>query len=381
MTTPTVGYIGLDHHHCEPYLRSLDQLPVEITCACEPNQSFEIDSVGGLEYVPIYRDPEELIIQEDVDVVWVTLSNRDTPATIRTAVKSGVDVFTEKPAARTADELRDVAALVNSSDATVCVSYPWRMHPIATELREQARGGFFGDIRAFELRFVASQLAYRDTSHTLFDRDASRGGILQWLGVHWVDLIAHILNDPIERVNSSLTQHSDAIDIEDGCVLQLETASGAVGTLQCGYYLREGRYDTNISIYGTRGRAEWDPIGREFGFDDQTELTLETTGDEWTSTPQRTIVHEYNPAPGYGGRWGLEFIETFFEARNGDTPVSVTLDDAMHVLCVLDAAYESAERDQWMTISETETLDPGAMRSTSGDPSRNDPSSLPEDDA
>lgn len=353
----TVGYIGLNHHHAEPYLESLDQLPADVTCACEPDETFDVDSVSGLDDVPIYRSPTELFDREDPDVVWLTLSNAGTPEVITSAVERGIDVFTEKPVARTAAELDPVLDAVDKSDASVGVSYAWRGHPIARGLRDRVENGFFGDVRAFEARFLASKPTFRDTDHFLFDRRASRGGIVQWLGLHWIDLIPWILDDPIERVNATLDHRADEIDVEDGAMIQLETEAGTVGTLHCGYYLRDERYDTNIAIYGERGRSQWNPIGRTFGFDDQTELELESVTDSWNGSPRRTVTHDYEPQSGYGGEWGLEFLEAFLDAFNGDGhSVPVSLDDGRRILEVLDAVYESAETDNWVSVGSSSSI-------------------------
>lgn len=345
--TATVGYLGLDHHHCEPYLQSLDQLPVEVTCAAEPDASFTADTVDSLPTdATLYRSYRELLDAEDVDVAWITLSNRETPEVVRAAAERGIDVYAEKPMARTAADLEPVVDAVRRQDVTVAASYPWRAHPIARELRSRAAAGFFGEVRSLFARFVASGLSHRDTSHYLFDDEASRGGILQWLGVHWIDLVPWILDDPIVRVTARRTQGTADVDVEDGMDLQFETESGALGMLQSGYFLREGRYDTAIDIYGADGRASWDPMGRTFGFDDETALELDSEDDAWASSPRRTITYDYEPTPGYGGRWGLAFMRSFLDARAGDGRVGADLGDALRVLRVLDAAYRSADEDR-----------------------------------
>jgi predicted dehydrogenase len=348
--TTNIGYIGLDHHHRAPYLDSIEQLDVELTAAADRHATPESLGVDRLVGLPFYRDPVELLDDADVDLVWVTLSNRETPAIVEAAVERGIDVFTEKPAARTAAELEPAVERARQSDATVGVSYTWRAHPISRQLRELATEGFFGDVRGFDLRFVASRLAARDTDHYLFDREASRGGIVQWLGVHWIDLLPWLLGDPIARVNATVTAGTPGVDVEDGAALQLETESGAVGSHTCGYYLREGRYDTQISVYGEDGRGSWDPMGETFGFEDETVLELDSVRKDWVSTPHRRIGHEYQPTPGYGGRWGLEFFERFLAARRGEATVPADLDDALEVLRVLDAVYESAETGDWVTV-------------------------------
>lgn len=348
--TANIGYIGLDHHHRDPYLASIEQLPLTVTATADPNhspESLDISDVDSLDAVPFYTDYERMLDEADIDIVWLTHTNRDTPAIIQEAVERDIDVFTEKPAARTAAELDAIEASVRASDALVGFSYAWRGHPLAVKLRELTKDDFFGDVLGFDLRFVASQLRTRDISHYLFDCDASRGGIVQWLGVHWIDLLPWILNDPIERVNAHMRSTTATVNIEDGATLQFETATGALGTLTCGYYLREDRYDTHIRIYGEDGRSKWCPIRETFSFDGEAVLELDSNH---TNIPSR-ITHEYTPAPGYGGNWGLDFFKQFLAARQGTAAVPADFDDALQVLRVLDAAYESAESGGWVTVN------------------------------
>lgn len=344
-----VGYLGPNHHHSAPYLETLAQTRAKVTCACEPS-AFDPTGIEALGDVPVYSTPEALFANEAIDVAWVTLSNRDTPAAIRTALDYDVDVFTEKPAARTAADLEPVVAAAEDSDSTVCVAYEWRDHPIIRELRTRAQTDFFGDVRAFEARYLASSLAYRDTDHYLFDREASRGGVLQWLGVHWLDAVPWLLDDPITAVSASTVSGHEGVDVEDGATLQLRTAGGAIGTLRTGYYLPEGRYDTHIAIEGRDATCTWDPIGETFGFTGETTLELERMDDAETPTTEQ-VTHDYDPTPGYGGEWGLGFVERFFEARENDAAtVPATLEDAVSTLRVLDAAYEAAESDRWVAV-------------------------------
>ncbi len=353
MTAPTVGYVGLDHHHTRPYLESLEQLPASVTSVCEPDESYDPTALEGhVGDVPTYRDPIELLDADAPDVVWITLPSRDTPAVIDAALDRGIDVYTEKPAARTAADLQALAR--RDTDSTVCVSYPWRAHPAARELRNRAAEDFFGRIRTFETRYAASDLKHRDTDHYLFDRAASRGGIVQWLGVHWIDLLSWAFDDSIVAVDATMTGGPDDESVEDGAIVQFELASGAIGVLTCGYYLREGRYDTYVSVTGTHGRVAWDPVGDYFGFEDENTIEFESMADGRPAAPREYLTYDYDPTPGYGGGFGLEFMRQFLEARqSADVDVPASLDDAVTVLRILDAVYESARADEWISVGQS----------------------------
>ncbi|MFB6309988.1 MAG: Gfo/Idh/MocA family protein, partial [Salinirussus sp.] len=249
--TVQIAYVGLDHHHREPYLATIDALDASLVASADPDGNRPADvGADSLVELPWYTSIEDLVAEESVDLVWLTLSNSRTPAAIDTAVSAGVDVMSEKPGARTAADLAPVVETAGDADATVGFAYTWRGHPIAIDLRERAADGFFGEMRSFDLRFIASKLQTRPTDHYLFDEDASRGGIVQWLGVHWLDLLPWVLDDPVAWVRADLSSDFEGVDVEDGAVVTLGLESGAVGTLTTGYWLREGRYDTAIEVWG-----------------------------------------------------------------------------------------------------------------------------------
>ncbi|WP_114578997.1 Gfo/Idh/MocA family protein [Saliphagus sp. LR7] len=353
----TIGYIGLNHSHRSLYLESLAQLPVEITCACEPDKSFDLDRIDNLnlDRISLYRDPDALLGEEDIDLAWVTLSNKATAPVVETAVKRGIDVFAEKSLARTATELAPVAEAAQRADATVGTAYFNRASPVHRELRYRRSSGFFGDLRAFGANLFTNKLTSRLQSAQqpdyLYNLEEAGGGILQWLGCHYLDLFEWILNDPVERMNAQLTYGDTATDIEDGATVQMETCSGAQGTLQLGYYLR--------AASGLRGDAAAGPDIEPmhiYGMDgsavvasDGATVRLGADVPEWDSAPTRTLLFEEPATPGYGGQAGLDYINALFEVcRGNDNELVATIGDELRVLQLLDAAYESAKTNEWV---------------------------------
>ena len=352
MPTTTIGYFGLGHMHTPAYLESFQELPVELTCAYQSDPPFEGDS-PTLEDVRVFRDPEALLANESIDVAWIAASNAETPRLVELAAEAGADIYAEKPAAKTASDLDGAIEAVESADVTAAVGYQNRAHPAARELRQRASTGFFGTLQAAELRMLTSQLRYRNRLDDAYSRDASRGGILQWLGCHLIDLVSWILNERIVRVSArTIRSNEPAVDVEAGATVSFELASGAIGSLTAGYYRRE--YDTTVALYGMDGQAVWEPTARDAA--NRNELELVATGNEWQSAPKRTITYEFEDAPGYGGTIGLDYFGQFFDARETgvENKIVASLDDAADVLRVLDASYESASTGQWVEVARPE---------------------------
>lgn len=348
MLDTTVAYIGLTHQHCKYYLESLTELPVRVTCACEPNGDADIyeEVAEHLGDIPIYDSTSELFESESVDMAWISLSNRATPPAIELAANHGVDVFAEKTLARRAADLKEVADIIKESGITVGVGYQNRALSPARELRKHVNNGYFGNIRGVELRMVTSQLSYRDLSDYVYHQQQSRGGILQWLGCHYIDMIQWMLDENITAVSARTSHWTEEVNVEDGAIAQFEMESGTLGTLQAGYYDRE--YDTYIGLHGSDGRGVWSATDTPAEKD---RFQLESY-DGSTTVQHQTTNYEYRSEPGYGGAPGYDYMQSFINLcqGNGEGGLVASVDDALQVLKVLDAAYKSAETDSWVSV-------------------------------
>ena len=362
-----IGYVGVDHHHRDPYFTCASGLGLDVTAVCEPGRRVELDSLRAMDDRPdeitteggdvaelvrdaeVYEDPHRLAAEADVDVMWVTYRSDETPAIIESAVENGVHVVSEKPIARTAADLEGIAEKANEAGVTVSPTLYYRTNPVAMDIRDRVQDGFFGDIWTVQGRFNASQLSFRNTDHYIYDESVSRGGALQWIGPHWVDAMPWMLDDPIARVNASFHEAEEA-DVDAGAVLQLETESGTLGTYHTGYYLSDRGKDTHFGIYGTDAQAQT-PLHHD-SLQHEPTIPLEITSEDpdWSAAPRRTVEYEftYDRFPAFGD-FVYDYFESYFEGyETGDVPA--TVDDAVQLLRVLDAAYDSAERDGWVDV-------------------------------
>jgi len=364
----SIGYVGVDHHHRDPYFAVASGLDTTITAVCEPGRRVDVETLSAMDDRPdevttegqdvgelvagatVYEDPHELVADGSVDVVWITYRSDETPAIVESAVEHGVHVISEKPIARTAADLAGIAEQANAAGVTVSPTMYYRRNPIAMALRERVRDGFFGDVWTVDGRFNASQLSFRDTDHYIYDRETSRGGALQWVGPHWVDAMPWILDDPITRVNAEFHEAAET-DVEAGAVLMFETEGGTLGTYHSGYYLSDRGKDTHLGLYGTEAQALTPLHHDSLDHEPTAPLHLTSEDPDWTAAPKRTIEFEftYDRFPAWG-----DFVQDYFEAyfdgyETGDVPA--TVDDAVQLLRVLDAAYESGEVGGWVDVA------------------------------
>lgn len=335
--------VGGTHPHARAHLKTLQQLPevervtvVESDASARDFYGSEKKVVGA---VPTLREG----LATDATHVFLCSRNDVAPADIESCARAGRHILAEKPLAVSASALERARRAVQESGVTFSVEYQARWHPISMEARRLVAEGVLGEPIAAEARMVTSQVRYRNPSHWLFSKKLAGGGILSWLGCHYLDLLAYLLDDEYVSVGAHLgTLNGAPIDVEDVAMLTLRFSRRTLATMTSGYLLalsptgyQHGAYDTYIGVYGTEGRLWWDPVGGKT-------LHVESARSAWAGAPRRESSFEVAETPAYGGVYGEVFVRQFIRASFGDGEPPTTIEDGQRVLRVIDAAYRSS---------------------------------------
>lgn len=353
--TVSVALVGVTHPHSAMYLETLETLN-------EVSGVVLVDADGAARAAIAAKSPKvrescaELSqALESVTHVLVALPNDRTPAALLEAIEAGKPVFTEKPAARSAAELEPVLHALERRRIPFAIAYLNRWQPAIQQMRELFRAGAIGRLTSVELRMVTTQVAMRNPAHWLFKRDVAGGGILTWLGCHWLDALRYVTGDEVARVQAELaTTSGEAIDVEDTAAVSFRMAGGAIGTLHAGYLLAVGNpgyrgagHDIAMTLRGSLGAIHY-TAGRH-----EAPLLLESVAPSWRAAPRRTFEITAAASPGYGGLAGLDFVRAFLAAKPGD-PTPADAVDALRLLEVLDAIYESAASGRAIQVTRRE---------------------------
>jgi predicted dehydrogenase len=275
-------------------------------------------------------DWREAVSRPDVDAVVVaTINDSLAPITLG-AVKAGKHVLVEKPAARSADELRPVAAAAKSADVTVRVGFNHRFHPALLKSRDLVDTGAVGP-----LMFVRGR--YGHGGRVGYDREwradpkLAGGGELLDQGVHLIDLTRWFLGDVAEASGIASTFFWD-MPVEDNGFVCLRHTGGPVGWLHAS--CSEWKNLFCLEIYGRTGKLQIDGLGGSYGIERLAYYRmLPQMG------PPETTIWEY---PGEDTSWVAEFRD-FEAACAGVRGKGAALEDAVAALDVVGAVYRQSE--------------------------------------
>lgn len=361
MNTQTlkVAIIGLGHLHPRGYMPLFENCPkTEVVAAFDKDEAL-LDSFCKDFGIKGYTDLDELLAKETIIIAAVFLPHCDCADAAVKCAERGIHLLIEKPIARTVDEVRVVAEAVRRNNVKITTGYCWRFHPVIKAMKDYIEQGFIGSIVSVEARLAAGRVEryIRGNSKWMLEKAKSGGGPMYNLGVHWIDLLCYLLKDNIDQVCAVNTKTSEKYDIEDTSLALLRFGKGAVGVLSTSYIVPEcfpnGR-DLYIGIKGTKGVLSYAPrYEGEQGSSDsgQTDiLELYSDSEELSGSSARKLVFNLDRVTGYSGYMGKAYLDDFVDSIIEDREPSITIEQAINVLNVVDAIYKSDQRGSWVKV-------------------------------
>lgn len=355
----SAALLGVEHPHSLAHLRTLQQLP-EVERIYLWDSSEEVlarvskelpEKVAGT-----FTNLDQLLDQPDLYFVIAALRNDLGKDIFIRCLDAGKHVIAEKPVGLNAAETTEVLAAAKRAGRQLGVMYQNRANAVVEEARRIVAAGALGPLMSVEMRMITTAVRFRNPQHWLFSQEKAGGGMLSWLGCHYIDLMRYMTQDEIVSVQAEVaTRSGENIDVEDVAVLSLRLKSGAVASLHAGYilslsgggYHNSAGYDTYVGINGRVGRIHWSAPGGP------SEINVETAHPDWARAPQWSSQFVAGVSPAYGGKSGEAFMRQFIQSAQHGTAPWATGEDALIVARIIDAAYESSRTGQRVEIVQT----------------------------
>jgi predicted dehydrogenase len=274
-------------------------------------------------------DWQETVARPDADVVIVATTNDALAPVTLAAVRHGKHVLVEKPAARSAAELRPVLEAARASGVTVKVGFNHRFHPAFAKARALFDAGELGPLLYVRARYGhGGRLGYDREWRA--DPAVAGGGELLDQGVHLIDLARWFAGD-FTKVSGTVATFFWDMPVEDNGFLLLRTAAGQVAWLHAS--CTEWKNLFCFEIFGKSGKLQIDGLGGSYGVE---RLTFYRMLPEMG--PPETTIWEY---PAEDPSWRAEFAHFLGCIAAGARP-SGGLEDARAALEVVGRVYEQS---------------------------------------
>jgi len=324
------GVVGRRRHAC---IDEVEGMIVVAVCDQDPSK---LDALP--DSVRFHSDFQSLL-REDLDAIFVCMSNDMTAAVTIAALESGRHVFSEKPPARTMEELARVITTERKNPGLkLMYGFNHRYHESVEDALEILRSGELGKVVSLRGVYGKSQLVTFDQPAWRTQRGIAGGGVLLDQGIHMVDLV-RLFGGEFTEVSSCVSNGHWGYDVEDNAYALMRAPSGVVALVTSS--ATQWRHQFSLDVTLSKGSLVLGGIlssSKSYGSETLTVITADPSSDR--GDPRETMTR-YNA----DGSWMSE-VMAFQNLVVNDLPVQFgSSEDAIRTLALV---YEIYYQDlQW----------------------------------
>jgi scyllo-inositol 2-dehydrogenase (NADP+) len=297
----------------------------------------------------------ETLLDLEPDLVVVAGANVTHVPHAQAALSRGINVVIDKPIAVDAQAVIELGALAAANGVAVLPFQNRRWDSDYLTLKAAVESGVIGTPHRFESRLERFRLLPKGGWRELNDPEVL-GGVLYDFAPHVVDQALDLMG-PVVSVTAHTRTVRETPVSDDDLIILLNHESGGVSYLVGS--LAVAVPGPRFTLAGTRGALRITALDTQ---EDHLKLG-EVPGANWGVEPNESIVEiwssdaqgelTYSTLPFSAGDWPEYYREVLAFLTDSTTP-TVTIDQAVGTMRVMDAARESA------STGEVVRLDPPA---------------------
>lgn len=283
-----------------------------------------------------YHQNYQQLLKEDLDVLFVCMTN-DIAAEVTVAgLNRGLHVFCEKPPGR---DLKDIERVINCKkehpNLKLKYGFNHRYHDSVIDALSIIRNKSLGAVMNLRGVYGKSKiLTYSQHSDWRSKREIAGGGILLDQGIHMVDLLRLFAEEEFKDVYSFVSNDYWRHNVEDNAYALMRTKQNKVAMLHSSATQWRHRFDLDIHL--ERGAIHLSGIlsgSKSYGSETMT-IAWATEDDRGDPKEQTTRYNEDNS-------WKREVFEFADAILNDKDVIHGTLIDAYKTMHLVYRIYHA----------------------------------------
>jgi len=325
----------------------------EIVAIADLNQD-AAQKVADEQGIPtVYGSVEDILADESVEAITIIVPNKfHAPLAIQ-AMDAGKHVFCEKPPALNAGEVEEMISVSEATGKTLMFNFNNRARPESYAIMERIQNGTIGRINSAQSKW-ARRTGIPGFGGWFTTKALSGGGPMIDL-LHMLDLAMYFMGypKPAHVLAQTFDDHIDnkdfkgpwgipdnaegATDVEAAAHGFVTFETGQVCNFQISWAEMIKREEVSVVFQGTKGGGKVERLFEEDGIDATSVDTLEVYQQDGAERVDETIEVEECEDMGR-----IRSAENFILALEGREEPLNTPEQALTLMRVIDAAYESA---------------------------------------
>ncbi|MBF0419902.1 MAG: Gfo/Idh/MocA family oxidoreductase [Magnetococcales bacterium] len=304
-------------------------LYMNVVAVCDRNFAESTIMEGGVRCYPNYKS----LLQENLDVLIVCLTNEIAPEVTIAGLERGLHVFCEKPPGRNVEDIIKVVSVADKyQKLKLMYGFNHRYHESVQDALKLIRSGQLGRIINMRGVYGKSKLITFNQTDWRTKREIAGGGVLLDQGIHMVDLM-RLFAGEFTDVYSFVSNDHWGYNVEDNAYALMRTADGIIGMMNSSATQWRHRFHLDINL--DKGSIILGGIlsgSKSYGAETLTVVTADADNDN--GDPREQITR-YNCDPSWD-----EEISTFANAIVNDTSLtSGTAEDALNTMKLVYRIY------------------------------------------
>ena len=281
-----------------------------------------------------YSDYKDLIKNEDLDILFISLPNNHAASATLLGLKKNLHVFCEKPPAKTLSELMPIKEHLEKTDLKLMYGFNHRFHSSVIHAKKIIDSDELGKIVNLKGIYGKSSMISFNQTDWRTDREKSGGGILLDQGIHMLDLMNYFVGG-FNNIFSIIQNTFWNFDVEDNAFVLMQNDDGIIGQLHSS--ATQWRHTFNLDITLKKGSLILGGLltsSKSYG--DETLKIIYADPDNDKGNPKEEIINFDEDIS-----WDME-IKRFTDAvRNSDKIKNGSIYQAIEIMDLIEKIYKA----------------------------------------
>jgi predicted dehydrogenase len=353
-----IGAGGMLQYHAAGFR----QAGAEIIAVADPAPGAAAKAAEKWSIASAYESVDAMLAEcKELDAVSIIVPNKFHAPLALQCLKAGKHVFCEKPPALKASEVAEMIAAADAAGKKLMFNFNNRARPESQAMKSYCEDGTVGTINSAQAKWIR-RTGIPGFGGWFTTKELSGGGPVIDL-LHMIDLAlyfmgypepAHVLANTFDTFITDkgfkgpwgIPDRADGTNNVEAAAHGFVTfKSGQVLTLQVSWAEMVKREEVSVVFQGTKAGGKVERLFGRDGLDETAIDTCELYVQENGNSVNRTIV---TPACEDMGR--SNSARNFIEAIEGKAAPLNTPDQALNLMKIIDALYQSAESGKPVSI-------------------------------
>jgi predicted dehydrogenase len=316
---PKLGFLGVGWIGRNRLQAIIQEHIAEVAMISDPNMAFAQEA---LQLAPGAKQASGLtdLVSNGIDGIIIATPSAMHASQALEAIMEGKAVFCQKPLGRNAQEVEQVVQAAKEKNVLLRVDFSYRFTEGILALKQIMETGELGNIFGINLVF---HNAYGPDKPWYFDPKQAGGGCVMDLGVHLVDLLVYLFDDPkVSNVCSQLFSKGSLLtdpdqQVEDYAVAQFLVNDSISVQMACSWNLPAGNDAViEVSFYGTKSGVTFKNRNGSFyhfiteRLNGTSTEAISTPGDQWSGKAAVAWTNELAASGNKFNPEALQYIRT-----------------------------------------------------------------------